>query len=265
VSLSGNGIFSLVEHYYNAILRRPSDPSGYAFWSSEITRVSGLGASVNEVFYAMGTAFFFSPEYLAFGRNDTDFVTDLYQAFFVRAPDAPGLAYWTGLLAAGMPREVLLANFLLSPEFTGYVQSIYGNLTARKEVDMVGDFYRGILGRLADTPGFNFWVAQFRAAQCAGPVAAAAAVISQAESISSQFALGAEYAARARSDAQYVGDLYNAFLRRGGELSGVQFWIGQVATKAQTREQVRKAFVASLEFSTRVAAVIVQGCLPLPP
>jgi alpha-tubulin suppressor-like RCC1 family protein len=266
VSLSGNGIFSLVEHYYNAILRRPSDPSGNAFWSSEITRVSGLGASVNEVFYAMGTAFFFSPEYLAFGRNDTDFVTDLYQAFFVRAPDAPGIAYWTGLLAAGMPREVLLANFLLSTEFTAYVQSIYGNRGAREEVNVVGDFYRGILGRLADTPGFNFWVAQFRAAQCVAPgTAAALAVASQAESISSQFALGSEYTARARSDAQYVGDLYNAFLRRGGELSGVQFWIGQVATKAQTREQVRMAFVASLEFSTRVAAVIVQGCLPLPP
>jgi len=28
----------------------------------------------------------------------------------------------------------------------------------------------------------------------------------------------------------YVGDLYNTFLRRGGDLSGYQFWVGQVTT-----------------------------------
>jgi hypothetical protein len=59
-----------------------------------------------------------------------------------------------------------------------------------------------------------------------------------------------------------VGDLYNAFLRRGGDLAGVQYWIQQLASGARTRENVRQAFISTPEFSARVQAVISQGCLP---
>ncbi|MEP7216981.1 MAG: DUF4214 domain-containing protein, partial [Anaerolineaceae bacterium] len=81
--------------------------------------------------------------------------------------------------------------------------------------------------------------------------------------ISSAFATSQEYANRARNNAQYVGDLYNAFLRRGapGDLAGVNFWIGQIASGAMSRETVRQLFVASPEFQTRVAAVIAQSCV----
>ena len=99
---------------------------------------------------------------------------------------------------------------------------------------------------------------RFRTAQCQG----ASAVTAHAEAISSAYALSPEYSARARSNAQYVGDLYNAFLRRGGDLGGVLFWIGQISTSAQTREQVRQQFVASPEFQARVAAILSEGCLP---
>ena len=55
----------------------------------------------------------------------------------------------------------------------------------------------------------------------------------------------------------------SAFLRRGapGDLAGVTFWINQIASGAMSREAVRKAFVASPEFQSRVAAIIAQGCL----
>ena len=53
--------------------------------------------------------------------------------------------------------------------------------------------------------------------------------------------------------------LYNAFLRRGGDLGGVQFWIGQLATR--TREAIRVEFKNSTEFQARVNAIIAQGCL----
>jgi hypothetical protein len=256
--LTGLGEMSLVTHYYRSILRRAPDSGGKAFWEGEATRMQSIGVNVNETWYAMAGSFYTSPEYLAFNRDNNGFVTDLYNTFFNRPPDGAGLAFWAGQIASGMPREVALVSFMFSTEFVNFTQAIFGNTVVRKEIDTVVDFYRGILGRLPDTTGFNFWVAQFRAAQCAG----AASVTAQAESISSQFALSGEYAARARSNAQYVGDLYNAFLRRGGDLAGVQFWISQLATSAQTREQVRKQFVASPEFSSRVAAVIAQGCLP---
>ena len=87
----------------------------------------------------------------------------------------------------------------------------------------------------------------------------AAAVTAEVEAISSAFATSGEYAGRGRTNSQYVGDLYNAFLRRGGDLGGVQFWIGQIYTGAQTREQLRVEFKNSPEFQARVNAIIGQG------
>jgi len=246
-----------ITHYYRSILRRPPDAGGKAFWEGEISRVRALGASVNEVWFTMSAAFYASIEYAAFDRDNAAFVTDLYGTFFNRAPDAAGLADWLGQLAAGMPREVVLTSFMFSPEFAGFTQAIFGTTKVRGEIDVVGDFYRGLLARLPDNDGFSFWVKQFRTAQCQG----AFAVTAQAESMSRQFAQSGEYQARSRSNGQYVGDLYNAFLRRGGELAGVQFWIAQLDTGARTREGVRQAFVGSPEFQARVAAIIAEGCL----
>ena len=100
-------------------------------------------------------------------------------------------------------------------------------------------------------------MSQFRSAQCAG----AGSVYNTVESISSSFANGGEYASRNRTNAQYVGDLYNAFLRRGGDLGGVQFWISQL-TGGATRSSIRQQFIASPEFTNRVNAIIAEGCIP---
>jgi len=212
---------------------------------------------VSEAWFAMAQQFYVSPEYAAFNRDNTGFVTDLYNTFFNRAPDSGGLAFWKGQLDSGLPREVLLASFMFSPEFVNFTTAIFGNVSARAEVNAVTDFYRGFLSRLPDDGGYNFWVQRFRAAQCQGQ----AAIVAEVEAISSAFALSAEYLGRNRTAAQYVGDLYNAFLRRGGDLAGVQFWINQVASGARTREQVRVEFKNSPEFQARVAAIIAQGCL----
>ena len=258
VPLAGTGERSLVTHYYRSILRRDPDTGGKAFWTGEAARVGALGLNPNEVWFALSAAFFTSAEYLAFARDDAGFVTDLYTTFFNRAPDGPGLAFWAGQLASGLPREVALSGFMFSTEFRNFSQAIFGATAVRAEIDTVTDFYRGLLARLPDNGGFTFWLARFRAAQCLG----GNAVNAEVESISSLFAGSAEYAGRARSTAQFVGDLFNAFLRRGGDLAGVQFWINQIASGARTRESVRQAFVASPEFQSRVAAIIGQGCLP---
>ncbi len=258
VGLSGTGEKSLITHFYWSALRRAPDSGGMSFWQGEAVRMQGLGANVNETWYAMAMYFFNSAEYVGFGRNDAGFVTDLYNTFFNRPPDSGGLSYWTGQIAQGMPREVVLVSFMISTEFTTFAQNIFGNTSAYPEVDMVGDFYRGILARLPDTSGFNSWVGSFRTAQCSGNVGPA--VYATVESISSGFINGAEYVGRNRTNAQFVGDLYNAFLRRGGDLAGVQYWINQLNTNAETRDQLRVDFKNSAEFSNRVANVIAAGC-----
>jgi len=258
VALSGLGEKSLVTHYYRSILRRAPDGGGAAFWQGESQRLKDLGANVNETWFAMAQFFYFSAEYAALNRDATGFVTDLYNTFFNRVPDGSGLLFWTGLMGQGMPREVVLAAFMFSTKFVTFTQDIFGNTAARAEVDVVMDFYRGLLARTPDDGGFNNWVSQFRAAQCAG----AGAVSARAEDISSTFANGSEYAARNRTNAQYVGDLYNSFLRRGGDLGGVQFWIGALDSNAITRDGARQQFIEGTEFQGRVANIVNQGCLP---
>jgi ELWxxDGT repeat protein len=246
-----------VASYYEAILRRAPEPGAQEYWQQQDARMRALGADPAEVWYSMAQSFFASGEYLALGRNPTEYVRDLYEAFFRRAADDAGLAHWTGLLAQGMPRDVVLLSFLFSPEFTERTRLAFGGSPARPEVDVVMDFYRGLLGRLPDNDGFNYWVGRFRAAQCAG----SAAVYEEVESISSGFLHSPEYGARGRNDGDFVGDMYNAFMRRGGELSGVQYWTSQLAQGRRDRDGVRRTFLASTEFASRVAAVVAQPCL----
>lgn len=261
VPLAGLGELSLATHYYRSILRRNPDVAGKAFWDGDAARLSTLGADANETWYAMALQFYGSPEYAAFNRDDAGFVTDLYNTFFNRAPDAGGLQHWSGQILNGMPREVVLASFMFSPEFRQFTSGIFPSPASRAEVDVAMDFYRGLLVRLPDSAGFAHWVQAFRSAQCQG----AAAVNAQVESISASFTTSQEYFLRNRTDAQYVGDLYNAFLRRGGDLGGVQFWIGELSSGKRTRNQVRRAFIDQPEFQARVAAIISQGCLSTAP
>ena len=248
---------AMVWHYYQSILRRDPEPAGEQFWLAEAQRVAQLGLDPNELWYAMASAFFASPEYAAFNRDDTGFVTDLYTTFFDRTPDGPGLSYWTGQIAAGMPRDVVLAGFMFSPEFAAFTRARFGDSTTRPEVNLVTDFYRGLLARLPDSGGFAHWLQRMRQAQCQG----ASAIHAQVDAISSGFANSPEYDARQRNNAQFVADLYNAYLRRGGDLDGVRFWIGQLDAGAMTRDEVRRNFMASPEFNARVQAIVAAGCL----
>ena len=257
IALSGAAERSLVTHYYRSILRRAPDAGGKAFWEAEAQRLAGLGINVNEAWYAMAQQFYGSAEYAAFNRGNAAFVTDLYNTFFNRVPDGAGLSYWNSEIFNGLPRGVALASFMFSPEFRAFSQGVFGGSAVRPEIDTVVDFYRGLLGRLPDSGGFSYWIQRFRAAQCSGPVAVAGEV----EAISSAFASSGEYGARARTDALFVGDLYNAFLRRGGDRAGVQFWINQVAV-SQTRDQLRGQFKNSAEFQARMSAIAATSCIP---
>jgi hypothetical protein len=253
---------ALVEQYYVSILGRASDAGGKAAWVAEAARATALGIDVKEAFIVMAGQFFNSGEYLARQRDDAGYVTDLYQTFFNRAPDPSGLTYWTGLLAPpnGVSRAVLMNGFVFSPEFSAYMAGIPGNATSRPEIYASVDFYRGLMGRLPDNAGFNYWLNQFQTSQCGG----AGMVYSSVEIISAAFVASTEYVGRGRSDADYVSDLYYAFLRRSADQAGYQFWLTQLATKAQTRDQLRKAFIASPEFTGRVNAIIQSGCVPSP-
>jgi hypothetical protein len=152
----------------------------------------------------------------------------------------------------------LLNSFLFSTEFSIKMTSLFGTSSVRPEVNMTIDLYRGTFGRLPDSAGFVFWVGESRKAQCQG----AAQVSASVKNLASLFFTSTEYNARGRSDRDFMGDVYNAYMRRGpgGDSAGFNYWVGQVATTG--RDGVRAQFVPSIEFQNRVAAVIAAGCLP---
>jgi len=158
----------------------------------------------------------------------------------------------------GMPREAVLVAFMFSPEFENFTRAIFGAPIVGPEIDMVMDFYRGLLSRLPDSGGLAFYLQQFRQAQSEG----AAAVTAQVESISSGFINSQEYSDRGRSTEQFVADMYNAFMRRGADPDGLQFYVDQLDTGAKSRDRIRQDFIASMEFNARVRTVIEAGHQP---
>lgn len=77
--------------------------------------------------------------------------TRLYQAYFLRKPDAGGLAYWVGRLDAGTSLGTVSEGFARSPEFVNR----YGALSDPSFVDLV---YRNVLDRAPDTTGRAHWI-----------------------------------------------------------------------------------------------------------
>jgi hypothetical protein len=252
-------IYDLVVKYYNNILDRAPEPGGAEGWTAEIERIVSLGIDIKEGFIAVGKAFFNSDEYLSMAKTDAAYVTDLYETFLNRTPSQAEVDFWVGYLTGGASRNIVLNFFVFSPEFNTYMTGIFGASAARPENNLVNDFYRGILSRLPDTTGFNFWLGWMREAQCVG---SAQQIRDLSYQIASLFVNSAEYVARGRTNGQYVEDLYDAIMRRSADPSEVNYWVGVLDGATMNREQVLQFFTNAPEFQNRVQAVIDAGCLP---
>jgi hypothetical protein len=156
---------------------------------------------------------------------------------------------------------MLITEFANCEEFKLFLQDILGTMSTRPENNLVNDLYRGFLGRLPDSAGFNHWLKDnpamnMRSAQCSG----AAAVRNLTYQIALAFIQSNEYTNRQRNNNQYVEDLYNGILKRGADPTGYMHWVNLL--KTYTRQQMLRFFTESPEFQTRVQAVIDAGCLP---
>jgi hypothetical protein len=76
----------------------------------------------------------------------------MYEAAFGRAPDEPGLDYWTRQVDTnGLKLKDMAYNFIVSDEY----RSLYGMSTSNH--DLVVKYYDHILHRAADAGGLAFW------------------------------------------------------------------------------------------------------------
>ncbi|UCF92382.1 MAG: DUF4214 domain-containing protein [Desulfobacterales bacterium] len=241
----------LIAKYYQDILDREPDALGAAGWKSEIQRMVSLDIDIKEGFVALARFFFNSDEYSIQDKTDAEYVTDLYQTFFNRAPDSTGSEYWIGQLDQGVSRNVILNFFVYSEEFSLFMAERFGEATSLPQNNLVNDFYRGLQGRLPDTEGFNCWVRSMRAALPRGDQV----VRELSYQIAAGFLLSQEYTLRNKSDREFLEDLYNGILRRGASKPEFDGWLDFMEA-GMTREEVLRAFADSQEFQLRVQTVI---------
>ncbi len=83
-------------------------------------------------------------------------LTEMYLAYFNRAPDSLGLDYWASRLSEGMSLPQIAASFSVQSET---VTQYPANLSTQS---FVTDVYQNVLGRTPDTAGFNYWIGQLQ-------------------------------------------------------------------------------------------------------
>lgn len=79
-------------------------------------------------------------------------MVELYIAYFNRAPDAVGLAFWGNALADGLSMQEMAALFIDQTETRDTYPASLSN------ADFASAVYTNVLGRIPDADGFEFWV-----------------------------------------------------------------------------------------------------------
>ena len=91
--------------------------------------------------------------------NSTQLITELYIAYFNRAPDPVGLGLWVTNFNAGLPITTIAQDFSNSSE----AQKLYPFLALPTlpilpiAQNFVATVYNNLLNRVPDTAGLNFW------------------------------------------------------------------------------------------------------------
>lgn len=83
--------------------------------------------------------------------EDIAAITELYIAYFDRAPDALGLHFWTTAFSDGLGLDTMAEAFFDQPEH----RSLYGEVTDIPAY--ITAVYENVLGRSPDAGGLSFW------------------------------------------------------------------------------------------------------------
>jgi RHS repeat-associated protein len=236
--------------YYNCLARDASA----AELQAKTNQMAQAGAQGGEAqllstarFIARGL--FESPEYVARGRLPEQYVTDLYNAYLQRGPDAGGLTHWVNNTNTLGPGATLNA-FELSAEFSALSATVYGT-AAWGESQRVDAFVR------------SFYLGAFQREPTAGEMQAGRQrlnnaatgreqVIAEAQAMAVDLIQGTNYNSN-HTPEQYVTDLYEAFLQRAPDGPGFTYWLDNVKTLG--RAAALDGFKASSEYRELAATL----------
>ncbi|MEI4263444.1 DUF4214 domain-containing protein [Roseovarius sp. D0-M9] len=90
----------------------------------------------------------------ALDNDEVAQIVELYIAYFDRAPDAEGLAFWANEYSKGLSLQGMAALFIDQDETRSMYPDTMSNTALATAV------YNNVLGRIPDAKGFDFWVSK---------------------------------------------------------------------------------------------------------
>jgi hypothetical protein len=151
-------------------------------------------------------------------ENRTREVAAYYQTFLGRAPDAPGLTYWSGQLKNGLDETAVILSFLQQAEGQQAPDAAF-----------VQALYRGVLGRTPSDREMNGWLTTLSGGQSRQQVANA-------------FIFSAEDAGLA------VTNIFGAYLQRAPVSTELAYWKARITSRQMSYAAVAQAILAGTEF-----------------
>ena len=225
---AGKSLAEFVERFYVTILGRASDSEGSAYWVQELIKGTKAASDIAK-------GFINSAEFDIDNKDNTTYVTVLYQAFFNRPPDNDGLNYWLGELASGMTKDKVLDGFLGSQEFSTLAKE-YGIKVKLTDIEQfVIRFYEQCLLRTPEIEGLQYWASLLSNGTKSGA------------DVARGFVLSLEFKNRHLDKEAYVRVLYKAFFARDADTPGLNHWL-TLLNGGVSRESVLNGFLKSTEF-----------------
>lgn len=91
-------------------------------------------------------------------------LTEMYIAYFNRAPDSIGLNYWASQFSEGMSLPQIAASFFVQPETIAQYPPGMSTQT------FVAEVYQNVLGRSPDAAGLSYWMNQLDSGAVSKPI-----------------------------------------------------------------------------------------------
>ena len=121
---SAEGSRQEVQRAYDDLLHRGPDPAGADYWTNHL---QGHGVLDLRVLLLASDEYHSQAE-----GTDNTWLDAVYRDVLDRPIDAAGLAYWSGLVARGVPRPLIVAGIYLSDEALGQrVDTYYAEALGR--------------------------------------------------------------------------------------------------------------------------------------
>ena len=235
-----NKVTAFVTRLYEKCLGRTPDANGLKYWVDKLCdfEIDGNGAAFG---------FVFSDEFTNKKLSDEDYVETLYQVFLDRSSDATGKAYWVKCLDQGCSRYGVYMGFVESAEFTRICDETgidRGDPVAQEGRDynrgvtgFVSRLYTKALSRDYELDGLNYWCDEIHKGNYTVDTAATVG-----------FFESREFTNRNLSDEAFVKVLYQTFMDRDYDATGLKYWTDKLKA-GEKRSTVIDGFSKSQEFS----------------